>query len=332
MPKKLLLFKWHQGEHTGRLHWQSGRVPLGSSRLRGLKTSLPLQTTISGNRIPKWPFSIRWFFLIPPPRITLERSWNLLAQKPLPLLLRAAVESCVQLSSTTTAVSSSPRWDKAWTLCKSTPSRRRRWQKARAARRRILSSGCSRRRRLCARVPGKPKDHRYLSAVGGVEKKPLGRYHSNKKSIILRWSALKMHSFCFFVAYLVDPYIAYTFSALAAGAYPARPSVPFDLRAHVVVDHRHGDGIQRLIVSCVWTDMQRDRVVKCQRVLKNEGPNNGSNAKNDDMGEGRQYFWFPPIRTWCSWRPLACGSLLLAGGSLRHLQTQGQDYSKKINK
>lgn len=166
--------------HTSSLA-ESGRVPLGSSRPHGLKTLLPLQTTISGNRIPMWPFSIRWYFLIPPPRFTLERSWNLLAQKPLPLLLRAAVESCVQLSSTATAVSSSPRWGKAWTLCKSTPSRRRRWQKARAARRRILSSGCSRRWQLCARVPGKPKDHRYLSAVGGVENKPLGRYHSKKK-------------------------------------------------------------------------------------------------------------------------------------------------------
>lgn len=51
--------------------------------------------------------------------------------------------------------------------------------------------------------------------------------------------------------------------------------------------------------------------------------------EKDDTGEGRQYFWFPPIRTWCSWCPLACGSLLSGDGSLRHLQTQGQGYGRK---
>lgn len=56
------------------------------------------------------------------------------------------------------------------------------------------------------------------------------------------------------------PYVAHAFAAPAAGADPALAGVPFDLRAHVVVDHRHDNGVERLILSCVWAD--------CARVVK----------------------------------------------------------------
>lgn len=48
-----------------------------------------------------------------------------------------------------------------------------------------------------------------------------------------------------------DPYITYAFASVAAGTYSAFPSIPFDLWAHAIVDHRHGHSVQRLIVSCI---------------------------------------------------------------------------------
>lgn len=65
-----------------------------------------------------------------------------------------------------------------------------------------------------------------------------------------------------------DPYFTHAFPSLAAGAYPALPGVPFDLRAHAVVDHRHGDGVQGLLVSCVWI-----KEVKLCRRSRNNGGN-----------------------------------------------------------
>lgn len=56
-----------------------------------------------------------------------------------------------------------------------------------------------------------------------------------------------------------DPYITHAFPSLAAGTYPALPRVPFDLWAHVIVDHRHGDGVQGLLVSCIWTQRRAGR-------------------------------------------------------------------------
>lgn len=47
------------------------------------------------------------------------------------------------------------------------------------------------------------------------------------------------------------------------------------------------------------------------------------------MGESRQYFWFPPIRTWCSWCLRGCDTLLLEDGWWMHLRPQGQDYNKQ---
>lgn len=51
------------------------------------------------------------------------------------------------------------------------------------------------------------------------------------------------------------------------------------------------------------------------------------------VGERRHYFWFPPIRTWCSRCPQWCGSLLLGGEWWRHLRTRGRGcitYKKTI--
>lgn len=50
------------------------------------------------------------------------------------------------------------------------------------------------------------------------------------------------------------PYVAHAFAAPAASADPALASVPFDLGAHVVVDHGHDDGVEGLILPRVWTD------------------------------------------------------------------------------
>lgn len=44
------------------------------------------------------------------------------------------------------------------------------------------------------------------------------------------------------------------------------------------------------------------------------------------VGERKQYFWFPPIHTWCSWCPRWCGSLLLGDEWWRRLRTRGRGY------
>ena len=94
--------------------------------------------------------------------------------------------------------------------------------------------------------------------------------------------------------YIWDPYVTYTFSSLAASTYPAFSSIPFDLWAHVIVDHWHSHSVECLIILCICTgkDTQNSKYFMLNKSFCCD---NGSIGKWVDVWvkEGST-FGFPP--------------------------------------